>query len=123
MMAHEVAHHVRKNPVRLGTVKSLRLVFLFQPPFFWPSDQWSKTMMREGNFRLLPVLTALVLSLAVVACAGESEADADATGESSMAAQTGEHAEGGEGAEAGGEESGEHAGGREGGGGGRRGGW
>jgi len=67
--------------------------------------------MREREFKLLPVITAVVLSLGVAACAGESQADADATGESSMAAETGEeHAEGGERAEAGGEESGgEHA--------------
>lgn len=71
--------------------------------------------MSEGKFRLVPIVTALVLSVGVAACAGDPQADADATGESSMAAETAER-EGGERAESGGGESGdEHAEGREGG--------
>ena len=62
-------------------------------------------MMSEREFRLLPIVAAFVLSFGMAACEGESQADADATGESSMAAETGDHAEAGGGVEAGGEDA------------------
>jgi len=62
--------------------------------------------MRSSSIRLFPIVTAVALSLWLGACAGESQADAEGSGEEShAAAEAGEHA-----AEASGEarEGGEH---------------
>ena len=63
--------------------------------------------MKETTRRLLPIVTALVLSLGLAACAAESQPDADGAGESTLAQQTaerGEERDGGEQEEADGEE-------------------
>ena len=46
--------------------------------------------MKETTRRLLPIVTALVLSLGLAACAAESQPDADGAGESTLAQQTDE---------------------------------
>jgi len=63
--------------------------------------------MRKGIVRLLPFFTTLVMAIGLASCAGKTQADGDGPGESSVAAETGEHAE------ASTEGSGEHDGGRE----------
>ena len=66
--------------------------------------------MKETIRTLLPIVTALVLSLGLAACAAESQPDADGAGESTLAQQTaerGEERDGGEHEEADGEEHGE----------------
>ena len=66
--------------------------------------------MKETTRTLLPIVTALVLSLGLAACAAESQPDADGAGESTLAQQTaerGEERDGGEHEEADGDEHGE----------------
>ena len=66
--------------------------------------------MKETTRRLLPIVTALVLSLGLAACGAESQPDADGAGESTLAQQTaerGEERDGGEHEEADGDEHGE----------------
>jgi hypothetical protein len=70
-------------------------------------------MKIRSELRLLPVLTALLVSLGIAACGGESQSDTDATGQAEMGAESGEeregsgeHSEGGESGEEG-RESGE----------------
>lgn len=46
--------------------------------------------VKETTRRLLPIVTALVLSLGLAACAAESQPDADGAGESTLAQQTDE---------------------------------
>ena len=46
--------------------------------------------MKETTRRLLPIVTALVLSLGLAACGAESQPDADGAGESTLAQQTDE---------------------------------
>ena len=53
--------------------------------------------------RLFPIATALVMSLWLAACSGESRNDPAEAGESAHAEEAGEHAEGGEGGEHGAE--------------------
>ena len=68
--------------------------------------------MKDLIRRLLPICTALVLAIALAACAGETEGDSDTSGEASMSAESegGEHADGVEGSESGEEGEGEHGG-------------
>ena len=73
-------------------------------------------MKIRDELRLLPILAALLVSLGMTACGGESQSDADATGQAEMAAESdeeregsGEHSEGDEGDE-GRESEGEHGG-------------
>ena len=63
--------------------------------------------MKETTRRSLPIVTALVLSLGLAACAAESQPEADGGGEPTLAQQTderGEERDGGEQEEADGEE-------------------
>ena len=63
--------------------------------------------VKETTRRLLPIVTALVLSLGLAACGAESQPDADGAGESTLAQQTaerGEERDGGEHEEADGDE-------------------
>ena len=46
--------------------------------------------MKETTRRLFPIVTALVVSLGLAACAAESQPDADGAGESTLAQQTDE---------------------------------
>jgi len=46
--------------------------------------------VKETTRRLLPIVTALVVSLGLAACAAESQPDADGAGESTLAQQTDE---------------------------------
>jgi len=65
------------------------------------TTDWTMKIMDE--LRLLPILAALLVSLGITACVGESQSDADATGQAEMAAESGEEREG----------SGEHSEGEE----------
>jgi hypothetical protein len=76
------------------------------------TTDWTMKIMDE--LRLLPILAALLVSLGITACVGESQSDADATGQAEMAAESGEeregsgeHSEGEEGRESEGEHGGE----------------
>ena len=63
--------------------------------------------VKETTRRLFPIVTALVVSLGLAACAAESQPDADGAGESTLAQQTaerGEERDGGEHQEADGDE-------------------
>jgi hypothetical protein len=82
------------------------------------TTDWTMKIMDE--LRLLPILAALLVSLGITACVGESQSDADATGQAEMAAESGEeregsgeHSEGEEGRESEGEHGGEGEEGRE----------
>ena len=62
--------------------------------------------MRDTTSKLLPIMTALVMSFGLAACAGAPQSDTDGSGESSLAAGTGE-LEAAEGSTGRGEEGGE----------------